>query len=593
MIKFSKETDYVDVDKYTERLSVAGYVTVDEDKMQRTLRFNKYREDSVCGLCIRTMQADSGLQSGMLNRQSIIHFLQTHMGVPYKYLKRKDGESIDEKALSKIRSLKYAPEFIDNYLEYTSLKSRNSRASKTLERLEATDMVDRFDRPIKKLYFEVSQQDNLRFYYRNSDLIGIGREYNNCYVAPKGYVLVWGDLKQSDFRFAFNLLIRDERNAHLMDSTTDSYEGMYKILADYFGEPYNREEFLEVRDIVKLNSLETIYGKSEGNTPKENEYIQRFKKYLDTCPRYQEFINRIKSKIELNLPLYVKSYFGFLQTIAKPTPVQAEKKALNAPFQTGTSELIMLITNAILDKFYDHGYTEEDIRIFVARHDEMVFLVREELLKDAWIFQECGSVYIDNFSAMGMDFKCGYNYKEVDEDLTTRFQASVAENFHLITDIKPDPGMPNFMPVKKFLNIGAYYRLISDQLMVVAIVSEDNRCKIKAVNLHGEVDDKLLIRYMVKLVEDNSKDLLEKDYDSMVIQIPAEQESTIQWISGLYLAFRPSTSPLVNKAAILVEYGTKLYADKTGVDVGTIDEEMIQLNQSMINSMGDLDVFKD
>lgn len=78
------------------------------------------------------------------------------------------------------------------------------------------------------------------------------------------------------------------------------------------------------------------------------------------------------------MPFAVKSYFGHEEIINVDSYDRNPLfKALNTPIQAGTSEVVILTVNKILDMFYELGYTEDDVSVYMVRHDEPVFKVKE------------------------------------------------------------------------------------------------------------------------------------------------------------------------------------------------------------------------
>ena len=65
--------------------------------------------------------------------------------------------------------------------------------------------------------------------------------------------------------------------------------------------------------------------------------------------------------------------------------------------------------------FYELGYTEDDVSVYMVRHDEPVFKVKETAKKDLWVFKQATDIIVDNWVPLRIDFSPGYYYREIDE----------------------------------------------------------------------------------------------------------------------------------------------------------------------------------
>src|SRR5699024_7556787 len=144
--------------------------------------------------------------------------------------------------------------------------------------------------------------------------------------------------------------------------------------------------------------------------------------------------NRIDKYLEYQVPITIDTYFGNKVYVPKQNSRDETKnKSLNAPFQSGTSEVVIKIVMSMIEKFRSLGYGPEDIRTYIVRHDEPVFMVSEKCIKDAWVFEECKEIFVDSWRPLGLDFTYGYSYLVEDEGLTERINASIQENINKVS----------------------------------------------------------------------------------------------------------------------------------------------------------------
>lgn len=462
MIKFTKDS-YVDLDLYEERLRELGHIYIDKIKMNLLYKYESTRRDTEYYLAFSVMNANSGNRFLDMSASNVYEYLVEYGKCPEHKFKSKgvSGVSLDmKKVLAPLYEMGYAKEFLAHYMRYKSLKSKCSKIATLLEALWVKDSEDTFGNSIYKLPYNVSQQKNLRYNYSNYDVIGIPKEYNSSICCPKGYVVASGDFAQSDLRIAYNLYIRDEKNIKIMDTCEDKYEGMARIVSEFYGEKFDHDKFILERSLYKVYCLATIYGQRAGDTPEGDKFIKRFTKYLETCPRYMEYYKRITQRCDLGLPVQITGYFGHTQIIDldRYRIKTTINDALNSPNQMGTSQIIILTVNTILDKFYALGYKPSDISVYYVRHDEPLFIMKEEVLKDAWIFKECEDIIVDNWTPLKLTFDFAYNYTEVDEYLMEKAHQSYEDNKHRITIEKPSVDVKfDYYPIPKTLVLSVIY----------------------------------------------------------------------------------------------------------------------------------------
>jgi len=137
---------------------------------------------------------------------------------------------------------------------------------------------------------------------------------------------------------------------------------------------------------------------------------------------------------KFQLPIPCVSYFGYEQNIPVGSyPDDFMNKALNTPIQTFTSHVVNETVFGVLEKFWELGYTKEDINVYYVRHDEPLFLFTGRIIKDAWIFKDCSEIYIPGFTPIHLDFHFGQCYQEEDERITSEIQKSIASSNHQYT----------------------------------------------------------------------------------------------------------------------------------------------------------------
>lgn len=519
MIKFTKDS-YVDVDLYEQRSNIDGYIVVDVDKIRSIRDYVECSISTLYELALRIMASNSGNSCSSLDKSVMYDYLVYYEGVPDSRIGKtpKGDISMDmNKYLKPLREDGFAEEFLSTYIKMKNLSKVTSDVTSILK--SSYERVDNNTPSLRKCYFNIGRKENLRFFYKNNNIIGISELYSEAICPPPGYVLVTGDFAQSDFRIAYNLLLRDEENAKIMDNIEDKYEGMARILDMTLGNEFNLEEFKLNRKLFKVNILGPLYGKIYSNSTKAKKHVDRMNSFLKHCPNYQKFKADIENRISLGLPLVIDSYFGHSKTIPIGVGTKGRKdainNALNSPIQTGTSEIMILTVNSILDKFYSMGYTEDDVRLYYTRHDEPIFIMREELMKDSWVFENHSKIIVDSWSPLDIEFSFQRHYTVDDEDLQNQYKKSILDNKDKIDIVEQDKVFTEYKPLKGTELVTFHFDNVGDKTVLCVYDDTERKAMYRLVANEGIEKS---INYCKDLVLSTSKKLFRKDCNGAIVR---------------------------------------------------------------------------
>lgn len=434
MIKLTKG-QYISSDRYLMDLRYLGYVYVNTKVLQQMydrLIIETFTERSLCTDIITSM---SGYYLMSLETNNFVRFMVEILEVPAeKFRKGETFPSLDKKAvlIPIYEDYPESREFLDAYFKYTTKKRLCESVNGMIKKCIPTNKKNHLGEPLHLVKFEINEIENLRYSYRNYSIQTIPREALPCLQAPDGYVIVSGDLEQADARIDFNMMLRTPENLKVMNNVTDLYEGYSRI---YLKDKFDLEDFKKNRDSYKVNCLAPTYGAKTANTAFGTKFIKAANESLKECPAFVEFNRRINRKIDLGLPVRLESYFGHITTILPKTPSKKHKgfmskdelldKCLNTPIQTGTSEIIKAVTNSIMDQFEELGYNSDNgaIYSYINRHDEMVFLMKEDLLKYSYIFQTHQHIQVDDWIPLSTEFNYSRVYKIEDTEIQERAES--------------------------------------------------------------------------------------------------------------------------------------------------------------------------
>ena len=544
MHKFSKYTDQLDVDLYEMRLHKNQLVYIRKDLANSLLQKQSSSISTYYQILMGEMMIISAREHfDPTNAESVYLTLVNGCNVPPHKLSSNNsrGFSLEsDKRLKPIleKALEYPNtesneniiRILEPYIAWKSVKNQTGTMRNNLNKAVKTPFTNEYGDELCGFKFLVAKQTNLRFNYSNVALINIPKMYNHAISCPKGRVLVWGDFEQSDLRIAYNLLLRTKENSKIMDEAKDKYEGIARLLALANNEEFSVDKFKEERPLYKETVLATIYGKEGSGSERAMDIIKKMKVFLNSCPRYKEFLRRIYLNIALGKPIILTGYFGHEEIREVGFDLKADIDfCLNSPNQTGTSELIILLVNAILDTFYSLGYTEDQIYVYYVRHDEPIFVMDECVLEDAWVFKQYEDIFVDNWTPLKMSFEAGYIYKEPNEGLMNKMKNSVTLNKDKITLISRDESqdIEEYYPIADVMTFGVNTMTYTDngvQKTIVGIYNDTD--KTFGIITLATTDRYAIYNTVQNCILQNEEDYIKRNYSDILIFSPFEEQAT-------------------------------------------------------------------
>lgn len=362
-------------------------------------------------------------------------------------IKGRKGLSFDQKRVVKpLMDRGIHTELLQAYTEMRSAASHSSM----LQKLYSTPTACRksADGSLVSIFdTHISERENLRVYYSDVAVVNFPKAYSDIVVPPGDeYILAWCDFPQADWRFAYNLYIKDDSNMEVMSKCDDAYEGLARLVEK---DDFSLERFKNTRKEYKVNCLKVFYNS------RSNEAIPKMMhKFYMSCPKYARMVETLRVLYRFHLPIRCDSYFGFSQLIPEGHyPDEFISKGINTTVQTFTSHVMIETVFGVLNKFWSLGYTPEDINVYYVRHDEPIFYLKRSVLKDAWVFGDCSDIHIDGFTPIKLDFHFGGAYKQEDTDITEEVNKCCESYAHLMTTY-PDGTMHEYHP---FPSVGHIY----------------------------------------------------------------------------------------------------------------------------------------
>lgn len=400
--------------EYLDLLSTSLEIYMDNDRLTSSYEEVCYTTDDMRNLASMWLRIESAGLYPAMSPDNIIDFLcRIGVDMEKRYANKKTKSlSLDiKRVVIPLIEAGVAPELLTAYKEYRSYRSYASSMSKLIESKRMHGHTSS-GRTIVKFPTHIEERDNLRVYYNNISVVSVPKLYSKMITGPTdSHFIAWCDYPQADWRFAYNLFIRDENNFKVMSSCDDAYEGLARLIE---GDSFDLAVFKEKRKEYKVHCLKVFY-----NSKDKAQIPSAIREFFRSCPKYKKLLFDLEVFYHFKLPIPCTSYFGFEQLLPEGTyPDAFISKGLNTPIQTFTSHIVNETVFKVLEMFWSLGYTKEQANVYYVRHDEPLFLFTRDVLKDSWIFDECSEISIPGFTPIHLDFHFGEYYQEEDEDLT-------------------------------------------------------------------------------------------------------------------------------------------------------------------------------
>jgi DNA polymerase-1 len=215
---------------------------------------------------------------------------------------------------------------------------------------------------------------------------GIGAEVRKAFIAEKGYKLLAIDYSQMELRITAHL----SQDKNMMDVFKNK-EDIHTNTAAAIFDVLPGEVTDDMRRDAKTINFGVLYGLSsfglasrigEVSRSDAKEFID---KYFEQYPDVQMFLENIKS--EVNEKGYIRHELGRIRKFPEIRSSQffiraaAERAAINFPIQGLQADILKI---AMINIHNEIKGKEDDIKMLMQVHDELVFEVKESEV-DKWV----------------------------------------------------------------------------------------------------------------------------------------------------------------------------------------------------------------
>ena len=323
----------------------------------------------------------AGGEFNILSPKQLGEILFEKMAIPYPE-KNAKNYSTDVEILKQLSFQGYKiAEKILKYREISKLKSTYADA--------LVEQVLPRDNRVHTNYFQCgtstgrlsSNNPNLQNIPIRSDF---GKNIRSAFVAENGYKLLSADYSQIELR----LMASIAHVKNLEQAFLDGVDIHTRTASQIFG-VHESEMTPDIRRKAKAINFGIIYGISAFGLSKQldipqNEAKEYIENYFKIYPEILQYMEKVKDFAHKNG--YVETLFGrklFIANINNPRlKAYAERAAINAPCQ-GTGADILKKAMIKIREILRAENLENEVRMLLQVHDELVFEVRQDLLEKA------------------------------------------------------------------------------------------------------------------------------------------------------------------------------------------------------------------
>lgn len=294
--------------------------------------------------------------------------------------KTKTGFSTDVEVLEQLSSQGFS--IATNLLEYRKLsKLKNTYVDPLPKMTKEGDRIHTSYHQIGTVTGRLSSSDpNMQNIPVKTDE---GIRIRQGFISREGWKLLSIDYSQVELRVLASL----SKEENLLKAYREQQD-LHSVTAKKIFQLGEEEEISrEQRTMAKIINFSIIYGKTPFGLAKElgisvkdaGEYIQR---YFEQYPKVASFEREVVSFAEEHG--YVETYFGRrrliegIQSKNRMVKNQAERMAINTVVQGTAAEILKKAMIAI----YEWLQGKEDVLLLLQVHDELIFEIREEKVKE-------------------------------------------------------------------------------------------------------------------------------------------------------------------------------------------------------------------
>lgn len=335
---------------------------------------------------------------------------------------------------------------------YYKIKTQNGRTK--IKRFVKTDEQSFEGLQLSKVNFCYERQSTGRYYTYGDNVQGYDKLLVSAFTVPKDYFLVWADFAQIDFRVCYHIILREigSKYDEFYRKYPDKYEAIARAIWDFCGEEFDEEAFKADRKGIKQSILARVYGAGLNTISpnfKDKKMASMLDKYIANNKGHQQYSSVINRAMEFGVSITAEDYFGVTREI--PIASGSFDSALNSPIQSTSNSIVMNWTNNIIREFRECGWDEEYARVYLIRHDETLFMIHKDAMRDSWIFKDNSQIKVDNWDILDVELDMGHYYTIRSQDAWDLYEESCRNNEDKIKSAEDKPRLSPYHPIKDVL----------------------------------------------------------------------------------------------------------------------------------------------
>jgi DNA polymerase I len=326
----------------------------------------------------------SGEEFNIASPKQLGEILFTKMGLADKRQKKTSSGALSTKE-SELEKIKDKHPIIEKILEYRELAKLLGTYIDAIPKLldKNNRLHSTFQLAGTTTGRMASQDPNLQNIPIRTEL---GRAIRYAFIAEKGYSLISLDYSQIELRIAA-ILAKDKKLIEIFKAGLDIHTG---VASNVFGVPQEKVD-KEMRRRAKIINFGILYGMGvnalKTNLGTERKEAQEFyNNYFKTFTDLASYLDQVKAEAERRG--YTETMFGrrrYFSGFKSPLPfirASAERMAINAPIQGTEADIVKIAMKRINDLIVKKKW-QEDARLVLQVHDEIVYEVKDDLVTEA------------------------------------------------------------------------------------------------------------------------------------------------------------------------------------------------------------------
>lgn len=366
---------------------------------------------------IKEIHALAGTEFNINSTQQLREILFEKLAIPAMGIsKNKTGLSTGADELFKLKGQHPIIDLIQGYREAVKLSTTYIEALPKLVNLKTGRLHTSFNQTVTATGRLSSTEPNMQNIPIRTEL---GREIRKAFIADKGYKLLSLDYSQIELRLAAHMS-GDKK----MVEAFKKGEDIHTATAAEINQVALNEVTPEMRHEAKAVNFGILYGQGpHGLSQGADIPYARAKEFID---KYFVVYKGVKRFVDQTIGMardkgYTETLFNRRRLLPEinSSVIQArkaaERMAINTPLQ-GTAADIIKIAMIRIQKLIEKNYQAGEIKMLLQVHDELVFEVKEALIKKTSVeIKEIMENVIKLKVPLGVDASVGDNWGEMEK----------------------------------------------------------------------------------------------------------------------------------------------------------------------------------